>query len=191
MDYSGRNSFWSIEWIKFRHWVGLYNKEVIGMIEVYIAGVNDVDYNNPPIDLSTDEDNVSVSLPLSVRVNVEEGSGEFDVEEVKLQWRHDSEGTWTDITPAYSDVSKSFIFTWDEYHFGRSTNATLTSDDGITAGDTILIRLYIANPTEGYQNANLGVDTTDEGTNGWEDPWVKSFVIQDNIRPGGGGRGGI
>jgi len=151
----------------------------------YIAGVNDIETNREPTDIDTHADNVNVSLPLNVRVHIEEGSYGYDVEEVKLQWRHDTESSWTDITPAYSDTAKDFIFNWDEYHFGRRDNATLTSDDGISAGDTILIRLYIANSTNGYQNADTGVDTTDEGTNGWEDPWVKSYDIQSNTRPGG------
>jgi hypothetical protein len=156
--------------------------------KVYIAGVNDVDINRAPTSLTASEDGVSVSLPLSVRVNTEEGSYGFPIQQVKLQWRKSTESTWTDITPAYSDTSENFLFGWNEFHFGRRDNPTLDSTDGISSGDIILVRIYVANTTNGYQNADLSVDTTEEGTNGWEDPWVTSYVIQANVRPGGVGR---
>jgi hypothetical protein len=142
----------------------------------YIAGANPGQHIQPTAVDIQDEGGV-VYLPLSVRVHTREGSYGFDIQEVKIQWRlsnNPGAGNWTTISTIYSDDTGNFEFDWNDFNFGRQPNPTIDADD-VSPGESVLVRIYIANHTAGYQNADLAVDTTAEGTNGWEDSWVMEF----------------
>lgn len=145
----------------------------------YVAGANP-DQNVVPTGEDAQEDDIKVDLPLTIRVRTRAST--YPIEKVKLQWKLQGASTWNDIAPTYEKEGANYEFDADEYRFGRAPNYTLTAED-VTAGETILVRIHIASISYGYQNASLGVDTTDEGTNGWSDTWVMSFVIQENTRP--------
>ena len=46
---------------------------------------------------------------------------------------------------------------------------------GILPGDVVLIRLQVVDAVS--MNAQIDVDTTDQGTNGWQDQWVVSMTV--------------
>ncbi len=148
----------------------------------YIAGAEPDQHLEP--DGASHPAGGMVSLPLTIRVFTEKI--EYDLQVVKLQWRLDKDPgveNWTTITPTYEDTTRNFEFNWDEYWFGRAPDGTISSDD-VTPGDTVLVRLYMANTSVGSQNASLDVDTTADGTNGWQDHWVVAFdTREDDERP--------
>ena len=46
---------------------------------------------------------------------------------------------------------------------------------GVQSGDVLLVRLQVTDATT--VNAQLDVDTTAEGTNGWRDQWCFSMTV--------------
>ncbi len=139
-----------------------------------------------PVSIDEHPDSELVSLPLSIRVQTE--SRFYDIQVVRLQWRLESEPgveNWVDAEISYSNTSQNFEFAWNNFHFGRSPDNTVRPFDHVEPGAVVLVRLYIANLTDGYQNASLDVDTDSSGQNGWEAPWVVRFPTRDDdIRMG-------
>ncbi len=148
---------------------------------VYIATVNYVDVSPDARD-SAPEVTSAVPLPLSVTVKVSESDlWEIDVTEARLQYRKD-DGSWVDVGPVYDDAAVALAFEEDQYVFGQGTVSSDLAD--VDPGDTVLLRLYIANDALGYENAALADDTGADGTNGWEDQWVVSVATDpDNELP--------
>lgn len=150
---------------------------------VHISRIN---YENvEPTAEDTAPDDITVKLPITVWVDVKESDlWSIAVNYVELQYKVEGETGWISLDLVYDDESRNYEFTGDQRLFGSGIIDADTAS--VDPGDTILIRLYIANYDNGvkqYENAAKASDTTKDGTNGWLGEWVVRMILDTGSRP--------
>ena len=122
-------------------------------------------------------DGGTISFPATVWIKLKPRDSGPAITQMKLQFRKSTDSTWTDIK-TISNVTWAVNFEKPVALFGRNC---LNNLPGVSGGDEILIRIYV---TDGlYENADLTSDTTEDGTNGWQDQWVVRLTVSNNTRP--------
>jgi hypothetical protein len=141
---------------------------------VYIAKVNDFDCT--PTASNTAPDGGTVSLPATFYVKTSPTVNGSPVT-VKLQYRNGS-GVWVDLAPSYTSTAhgvKTFAVTHTAFWDALTTAH-------YTKGAACRVRIYVSDGV--VQNASTALDTTEDGTNGWQDQWVVGFTAAaGNLKP--------
>jgi len=113
----------------------------------------------------------TINIPATVYIKVTPSTtNAISIDEVRLQWKYSTSTTWTTIN-VIKDVTWTINYSKPLAFFGKYN----LNPAGARSGDTILIRLQVVDALS--VNAQIDVDTTAEGTNGWEDQWVTSMTI--------------
>lgn len=148
---------------------------------IAITAVNG--YDTTPESVDNAPDGGSVKLPLTVWINLESnGVWELAMHEVRLQYKVIGKSGWIDTPVVYNNSERAYKF--KSHQFAMGSEIIKDSSTSVDPGDSLLIRLYIAHHAEeSYRNAPLGVDTTEEGTNGWRDAWVVLVHLDNTWRP--------
>ncbi len=147
----------------------------------YIAQINNADcfYEDAVFDSGgvAHPEAGTISFPATVWIKLQPRDSGPAVTQMKLQFRKSTDSTWTDIK-TISNVAWAVNFEKPVALFGRNC---LNNLPGVSGGDEILVRIYV---TDGlYENADIGVDTTEDGANGWQDQWVVKLTVSNNTRP--------
>ena len=92
------------------------------------------------------------------------------IQQALLQWKYSASTKWHTVNNLENftwviDFTKPLPI-WGSYNFNPA---------GVQSGDVLLVRLQVTDATT--VNANIDVDTTAEGTNGWRDQWVFSMTV--------------
>ena len=139
---------------------------------VYIASVNETSTVPTGIwpTITAPECGV-INFPATVWIKIQPSpTNQIKIDEVLLQWKIDGEITWKTI-----NLIEDIIWVIDYDHpvalFGKYN----LSPAGILPGDKILIRLQVTDAVS--MNAQIDVDTTDQGTNCVHDQWVVSMTV--------------
>lgn len=124
-------------------------------------------------------DGGTVSLPITFRCAVRALTGQNAITTAKLQYKATGTGVWADLVPAYSAPAWTINFNPAMTAFGLDSATTST----YAKGADMLYRLYVSDGV--IENADPGVDTTEDGTNGWLDQWVLGLHAHaTNTKPG-------
>lgn len=147
----------------------------------YIAQINtaDVFYESAAFDAGgvAHPEAGEISFPATVWVKLQPREGQTEPTQFTLQFKKLPSGSWTTIK-TISNPAWTVNFSRPVALFGKGI---LNNLSGVTAGDDILVRVYV---TDGlYENADLANDTTEDGTNGWQDQWVVKLTVSSNERP--------
>lgn len=147
---------------------------------VYISYVNqhDVSPSGPDVAPEVDE----AKLPISIKIKIEKGGMGIPIQKVILQYSTDKDGetwiNWQNFGPEYSDEGKSYKSEKWQGFVGKYQ----ITDEMVSMGSDIAVRVYFANIDQGNENADLSINTTADGTNGWKDQWVVSMTTETNKR---------
>jgi len=141
---------------------------------VYFTSVNETDITP---DFSAGYPTVTVpeagtqNIPATICVKmVPSVTNGTPIQQALLQWKYSSGTKWKTVNNLESftwviDFTKP-IPIFGSYNFNPA---------GVQSGDVILVRLQVTDATT--VNAQIDVDTTAEGTNGWQDQWVFSMTV--------------
>jgi len=92
------------------------------------------------------------------------------IQEALLQWKYDGSTKWHTVCHL-QDFDWVIDFTKPLPLFGKYN----FNPPGVAPGDVLLVRIQVTDSTT--VNAQIDVDTTAEGTNGWQDQWVFSMTV--------------
>lgn len=113
----------------------------------------------------------TINIPATVRVKITPSvTNATPILETRLQWKHSASTTWKTICEL-KDLDWALDYSTPIAIFGTYN----FNPPGVKTGDVVLIRLQVEDATT--VNAQIDVDTTAEGTNGWQDQWVTSMTI--------------
>jgi len=140
---------------------------------VYFTRVNDTDITPtfgtfPTVSApEAGTQNVPCTILIKAVPSVTNGT---PIQQALLQWKYASGTTWKTVNNLENftwvlDFSKP-IPLFGRYNFNPA---------GVATGDVLLVRLQVTDATT--VNAQIDVDTTAEGTNGWQDSWVFSMTV--------------
>jgi hypothetical protein len=150
-----------------------FSRNYIAAINSKIAFYSDATWNNGAVPCP---DNLSISLPATIWIVLAPRLDSPDITQAVLQYKILPSGSWTTIK-TITNFSWIIDYPIPVPLFGKN----ILDPDDVSPGDTILIRLYF---TDGItENASLTDDTTEDGSNAWQDQWVVSLTINNNRRP--------
>ncbi|MCF6174807.1 MAG: hypothetical protein L3J71_03460 [Victivallaceae bacterium] len=150
-----------------------FKRNYIAAINNQIAFYSDATWNSGVVPCP---DNLTISLPATIYIVLAPGIGDPPITQALLQYKKLPSGSWTTIKNL-TNLNWSINSTSPLKLFGKN----ILDPQDVSPGDTILVRLYV---TDGItENAPLANDTTEDGTNLWQDQWVVALTINSNRRP--------
>ena len=142
---------------------------------VYFTRVNDTDCT--PVfgafpSYTMDNEVGTQNFPLTVFVHIVPSvTNGIPIDEVLLQWKYDTVlGTWHTIC-----TLADFTFIIDYTKPLALWGSYAVNPAGIQSGDNLLFRLQSIDAVS--VNAQIDVDTTVSGTNGWQKLWIFSTTV--------------
>lgn len=124
-------------------------------------------------------DGGTVSLPITFRVALRPISP-ATITTCKIQYKKVSDGLWYDLTPTYTSAKTVIDFLATQTAFGHDTATT----SEYAKGAAMRFRLYATDGITENADPSAGTDTTEDGTNGWEDEWVLGLTAHaSNEKP--------
>jgi len=111
--------------------------------------------------------NLPATIYMKITPSVTNGTA---IQEALLQWKYSTGTKWKTVCHL-KDFAWVIDYTKPIPLFGKYC----FNPAGVKSGDVLLVRLQVTDATT--VNAQLDVDTTAEGTNGWQDQWVFSMTV--------------